>query len=157
VLYSLFSIGDDRYVIAINRIAVIAPSVNLKSMPYLPDYAAGLLNYRGILVPVIDLCQLFLSRPCVRMLSTRIIVTTIKSTIGEGDIEVGFLVENATETFSAEDDEFIEPGMRNPEIPFVGAVAHDDEGMVTKITPQDIFERIDEGLFFSEHVSAKGL
>jgi chemotaxis-related protein WspB len=157
VLYSLFSIGDDRYAIAINEVAVIAPFVKLKSMPSLPEYAAGLMNYRGDLVPVIDLCQLLISRPCSRILSTRIIITTIKSVSGEGDVEIGFLVENATGTFSADDVEFIESGMKNPEMPFIGPIANDNEGMITKITPQDIFEKIDERLFFPESVSARVL
>ena len=153
MLYAKFFIGDDRYVIAISEISVITPYVNLKPIPSLPDYAAGLLNYRGRSVPVIDLCQLLTSRSCVRMLSSRIIITTIKSNKGNGDISIGFLVENATETFTADDEEFIEPGMKNPELPYIGLVANDDEGMLTRMSPQAIFEKIDEGLFFPESVS----
>jgi len=155
MLYSKFFIGDDRYVIAINQITAITPYVYLKSIPSLPGYAAGLLNYRGLSIPVIDLCQLLIARSCVRMLSTRIIITTIKSNKGNGDITVGFLVENATETLSVDDDEFIEPGMSNPELPFIGLVVNDEEGVVTKISPQDIFGKLDEKLFFSENLSAK--
>ena len=153
MLYAKFNIGDDRYVIAINQITVITPYVNLKSIPSMPDYAAGILIYHGISIPVIDLCQLLISRPCARLLSSRIIITTIESSRGNGDITLGFLVENATETFSADDEEFVDPGMKNTEPPFVGLVANDDEGIITKIVPQDIFGQVDEELFFSESVS----
>ena len=155
MLYSHFYVGDDRYVIAIKDVTVIVPCVKLKSVPSLPDYAAGLFTYQGLSVPVIDLCQLLIGRPCARMLSTRIIITTIKSTKGDGEITVGFLVEKATETFSADDGDFIEPGMKNPEMPFIGSVVNHKEGMVTKITPQMIFERIDETLFFPVKMTAK--
>ena len=157
MLYAKFFTGDDRYIIAINQITVITPYVNLKPIPSLPDYAAGLLNYRGQSVPVIDLCQLLTARSCVRMLSSRIIITTIKSSKGSGDISIGFLVENATETFSADDEDFIEPGMKNPELPFIVLVVNDDEGMLTRVSPQDIFENIDEGLFFPESASERSI
>lgn len=156
MLYSKFLIGDDRYLIAINQITVIIPYVNLKLVPSMPDYAAGLLNYHGLSIPVIDLCQLLDARPCKKILSTRIIVVNIQSRKGRGKVEVGLLVENATETFSANDDGFVEPGMKNPEMPFVGDVINDDEGMVTRIFPQDIFSKIDEDLFFPEDQKAKG-
>lgn len=155
MLYSKFHIGDDRYVVAISQITAIVPYVNLKSIPSLPEYAAGLLNYHGISVPVIDLCQLLLDRSCSRKLSSRIIVTTIKSNYG-GVITVGFLVEHATETITADDEEFIDPRMRNPDIPFIGFVANFDDGMITRINPEDIFAKIDERLFFPENAGAKG-
>lgn len=157
MIYSKFIIGEDRYLIAINQIIVIAPYVNLKVIPSMPDYAAGLLNYHGLSVPVIDLCQLLISRPCVKRLSTRIIISTIRSKKVDSEITIGFLVESATDTLSMDDDEFVNPGMRNPELPFVGSVANDDEGIVTKITPQDIFGKIDESLFFPEVESAKSI
>lgn len=147
MLYSQFHIGKERYVIAISKIAVIVPYVNLRSVPALPDYAAGTLNYHGASVPIIDLCQLLIARPCARRLSTRIIVSTIKSSNGE-DITIGLLVESATETFSADESEFMPPGLHNPEMPFIGPVASDNEGLLTRIDPQDIFKRIDENLFF---------
>ena len=157
MLYSKFSIGEDRYVIEIKQITVVAPHVNLKTVPSMPDYAAGLFNYRGLSVPVIDLCQLLISRPCVRRLSTRIIVTKIKSSLGNDEIVIGFLVENATDIFSADDDAFVDPGMKNPDMPFIGPVASDSEGMITKITPQDIFVKMDENLFFSDDPGARAI
>jgi len=154
VLYSKFSIGDDRYVIAINQILVIVPYVSLKSIPSLPDYAAGLLNYHGDSIPVIDICQLLVGRPCPRKLSSRIIVTTIKSNY-DGEITIGFLVEHATETITVDDDEFIDPRMSNPDMPFIGLVTNSEDGIITRIHPQNIFERLDERLFFPETLGAK--
>lgn len=155
MLYAKFNIGDDRYLIAINQIAAIIPYVYLKKIPLMPNYAAGLLDYHGLSIPVIDLSQFLIDRSCVRMLSTRIIISTIKSSRGGDEITVGFLVENATETFSVDENEFVDPGMKNSELPFIGLVVSDDEGMITKISPQDIFGNLDESLFFTENVSAK--
>ncbi|MDT8384638.1 MAG: chemotaxis protein CheW [Gammaproteobacteria bacterium] len=156
MLYSRFYIGKERYVIAISKITVIVPYVNLRTVPALPEYAAGTLNYHGASVPVIDLCQLLIARPCARKLSTRIILSTIKSNNGE-NITIGFLVESATETFSANESDFMPPGLHNPEMPFIGPVASDSEGVLTRIDPQDIFKRIDEGLLFLNGDGARGI
>lgn len=153
MLYSQFCIGDDYYVIAINQITAIVPFVNLKKIPSLPDYAVGLLGFHGNSVPVIDLCRLFKDRPCDRKLSSRIIL--VKIMIGqECERTIGLLVERATETYSADDSEFINPGMYNPDLPFVGPIINDDIGVITKILPQRIFERIDEKLFFPGDMTA---
>jgi chemotaxis-related protein WspB len=153
VLYSQFFIGDDHYVIAINQIAAIVPFVNLKTVPSLPDYAAGLLGFHGNSVPVIDLCRLFNNRPCDRKLSSRIILVKIRIK-PECERMIGLLVERATETYSADDDEFVDPGMCNPDLPFVGPIINDDIGVITKILPQRIFEKIDENLFFPGDMTA---
>ena len=157
MLYLKFFIGDERYVIAINQITAITPYVYLNSIPLMPDYVAGLLNYQDRTIPVIDLCQLLISRSCVRMLSTRIIVTTINSSKGNSDIAIGFLVENATETFSVDEGEFVQPGMSNPDAPFIGRVVNDDEGMITRISPQDVFEKLDVELFYPQNISSNCL
>lgn len=156
MLYSQFFIGESRYIIAINQIVVVVPYVNLKAVPSLPDYAVGLLSYHGASVPVIDVCQLLISQPCARKLSTRIILTTLKIKSG-ADITIGLLVEGATETFTADEDEFIDPGISNPEMPFIGPVVHDSDGMLTKLIPQNIFERIDETLFLPDSAGCSGL
>ena len=153
MLYSRFCIGDDHYVIAINQIAAIVPFVNLKTIPSLPSYAVGMLGYHGESIPVIDLCRLFKDRPCDRKLSSRIILVNI--VIGQKrERTIGLLVERATETYSADDNEFIEPSMCNPDLPFVGPIINDDIGVITKLLPQKIFEKIDEKLFFPGDMAA---
>ena len=51
-----------------------SPSVELRPIPHAPSFLAGLLGYRGKVVPVIDLGSLLCSVPCRDCLSTRIIL-----------------------------------------------------------------------------------
>ena len=74
MLVLLFYLGDVTYTIKCDKVREIAPMVALKTMPHAPDFFAGLFNYRGMIVPVIDLCQLIQGRPCQIRLSTRIIL-----------------------------------------------------------------------------------
>ncbi len=152
MLYSLFFVDDNRYIIAINQISEVVPFVYLKTIPALPDYAAGLLDYHGESVPVIDLCHLLSNRPCNRKLSTRIILVAI-TVKDRGKRLLGFLVERATETFAVNSDKFVVPGLHNVDLSFIGPVVSDECGVITKIFPQNIFGTIDETLFYPNELS----
>ena len=77
-----FYLGDVMYVIKCERVREVAPMVALKKMPHAPDCVAGLFNYRGMIVPVIDLRQLIHGVPCQLRLSTRIILVDAFSGTG---------------------------------------------------------------------------
>jgi chemotaxis-related protein WspB len=55
MLLLLFEIGNGRYALEVNQIIEIVPLVKFKKIPHSPDYVAGLMNYRGKGLPVIDL------------------------------------------------------------------------------------------------------
>ena len=97
MLLLLFEIGNGRYALETNRIIEIVPLVNLKKIPTTPAYVAGLMNYRGEGIPVVDLCQLVESSPFEDLLSTRIIIVSypIKNL---GDQPLGLIANNVTET-----------------------------------------------------------
>jgi chemotaxis-related protein WspB len=97
MLLLLFEIGSGRYALETNRIIEIVPLVNLKKIPTTPAYVAGLMNYRGSGMPVIDLCQLVDNSPFENLLSTRIIIVRypIKNL---GDQSLGLIANNVTKT-----------------------------------------------------------
>jgi len=97
MLLLLFEIGSGRYALETNRIVEIVPLVNLKKIPSTPAFIAGLMNYRGDGMPVIDLCQLVDNSPFENLLSTRIII--IRCPIENfGDQSLGLIANNVTET-----------------------------------------------------------
>ena len=97
MLLLLFEIGNGRYALETSQIIEIVPLVNLKKIPTTPAYVAGLMNYRGEGIPVIDLCQLVDNTPFEDALSTRIIIVSypIKNL---GDQPLGLIANNVTET-----------------------------------------------------------
>jgi chemotaxis-related protein WspB len=146
MLYSQFFIEKDKYVIAARNIVEIVPCISLKLTPLLPDYVAGLLNYHGDAVPVIDLCRMFLGRPCRKKLSTRIIIVEKKVDSG-ARVRFGFVVEKATEMLMLDDAEFRRSVMSNPDALVDGPVVEHKGALLTKISVDDVFERLDERFF----------
>lgn len=146
--YVKFNLDDFRYVLSITDVVEIIPFVKLTAIPNAPGYLAGLCNYRGVSVPVIDLCSLFLDRPCNKKLSTRIIV--IEVTDGSADKKmIGFMVEKATEIIKAEEDSFMEAGVYGDDMPYIGPVMADNAGLISRIMPDEIFSQIDKKILFS--------
>jgi len=97
MLLLLFEIGNGRYALDINQIIEIVPLVILKKIPATPDYVAGLMNYRGLGTPVIDLNRLFESAPYEDVLSTRIIIISYPVNI-EAKKPLALIANNVTET-----------------------------------------------------------
>ncbi|MDX1776080.1 MAG: chemotaxis protein CheW [Desulfobulbales bacterium] len=99
MLLLLFEIDKERYALDVRQVIEIVPLVKLKAIPTTPDYVAGLMNYRGEGIPVIDLNQLVESVPFENALSTRIIIINypVKD---KGDRHLALIANNVTETIS---------------------------------------------------------
>lgn len=87
-----FSIDNDYFGFEYDKIVEIIPWVPLTVIPGAPDFIPGYFNYRGRIVPVVDLAQLIRNRESVRVLSTRITVIQYDATH-----LLGLLMENTGE------------------------------------------------------------
>ena len=97
MLLLMFEIAKGRYALDVRQVIEIVPLVNLKKITTAPAYVAGLMNYRGLGTPVIDLNQLVNGIPYENSLSTRIII--IKYPVaGKGDMVLALIANNVTET-----------------------------------------------------------
>src|SRR5258705_7379594 len=97
MLFLVFELGKDRYAIEASRVVEVLHQVNLKQVPRAPGGVAGVLDYHGAPVPLIDLSELALGRPSRKWMSTRIILVEYRGTSGETHV-LGLLAEQATET-----------------------------------------------------------
>ncbi|QTA87369.1 chemotaxis protein CheW [Desulfonema magnum] len=132
MLILLFYIGNIMYTIKCEKIREIAPMVVLKDIPHTPDFFAGYFNYRGIIVPVIDLCQLVQGRACEMRLSTRIILVDYK---GKNDTShpLGLIAERVTETVRKPEDAFVLPDIRSEQAPYLGGIVMEKKKMIQYI------------------------
>jgi chemotaxis-related protein WspB len=97
MLLLLFKIGDEHYAMDAGLIKEIVPMVTIKKIASAPDFVAGLINYRGSPLPVIDLCALSTGTPCEIKLSTRIVL--IKYFLQDrGKVVLGLIAEHVVET-----------------------------------------------------------
>ena len=81
MLLLLFKLENERYGLDASQVAEVLPLVDLKRIPQALPEVAGVLNYHGELVPVIDLCKLVPGKPASPRLSTRIILVTYRTKI----------------------------------------------------------------------------
>src|SRR4051812_37877755 len=74
MLLLTFKAAGNLYAVDVAHVVEVVPRLNLRRLPHAPDFIAGLFDYRGTVVPVIDLGIRLGSDRCPDRLSTRIIL-----------------------------------------------------------------------------------
>ena len=136
----LFKIDNERYGLSVADVVELVPYVSLQNLPKAPNYIAGLMNYRGNIVPVVDLSILICERPVKNMMSSRIML--IKPIKTEKRY-IGLLAEHVTETIKIDEATFTDTGISSDTSAFVDKIAMDEAGMiqvvnVAKLLPSDV-------------------
>jgi chemotaxis-related protein WspB len=142
VLFLLFQLGDDRYALDARQIVEVLPLLGIKRIPRAPAGVAGVCNYRGIPVPVIDLSELALGRPASQRLSTRIVLVSYRDA-GDAPRLLGLIAEQATETLRREASDFRDAGVTAEDARYLGPVLPDARGMIqwidaAKLLPEPV-------------------
>ena len=132
MLYLLFFLDNSRYVIKATDVIEIVPLVKLTSIPRTPDYVAGIFNYRGKAVPVIDMRHLVSSASSHNIMSTRIIMVNYNAEHGERHV-LGLLVEHVTDMIYLNEESFDDPVVRVNQSLQISQVLTDQSGIIQKI------------------------
>ena len=130
------------YTVPCRQIREIAPMATFKKIPRAPDFFAGFFNYRGTIVPAIDLCRFMESHPCRMRLSTRMLLVNY---IKHGNIPsvVALIADRVTEIIRIPPKNFIKPGIHTPASDFLGNFILDDEKMIPCIDVVRLADSID--------------
>lgn len=132
MLYLLFQLDADRYVVPARDVLEVLPLVSMKALPGAPAGIAGAINYRGQAVPVLDLAQVALGRPSARRVSTRLLIVNLPRP-GASDHLLGVVVERATEMLAKDPAEFHPLGLVLRGARYLGPVVQDPRGMIQQI------------------------
>lgn len=146
MLFLLLQLGPDRYAIAARDVIEVLPLVQIKRLPQTPPEIAGLFDYRGKPVPLLDLSQLAFGVPARPRRSTRILLVDCH----QGRL-LGLIAEGATAMLRCEPEAFLPAGTHEPAAPWLGPVARDERGLVQRIEWQQLLtpalrERLFDGL-----------
>jgi chemotaxis-related protein WspB len=127
-----FSAGKNQYAIATREVIEIVPWVTLRKIPHAPEYVSGMLNYRGIIVPVIDMTRLMTGTPSKPVLSTRIILVSYP---GENDNNhiLGILAEQLAAIDDPKKKHFTDPGITVADAPYLGNISMDEKEIIQLI------------------------
>ena len=74
MLLLTFRAAESLYAVDVARVVEVVPRIDLRRLPHAPAFLAGVFDYRGMVVPVVDLGILLGSEACRDRLSTRIIL-----------------------------------------------------------------------------------
>lgn len=93
-----FVCAGEEYGVAILCVQEIKGWDGVTRVPYTPDYLLGVMNLRGVIVPVIDLRRRFGLAPREPDSSTVVIVVRVHT--GSGEKTAGIVVDAVSEVYS---------------------------------------------------------
>jgi len=96
--YLTFVCAGEEYGVEILCVQEIKGWENVTRVPYTPDYLLGVMNLRGVIVPVIDLRVRFRLPARAMDSSTVVIVVRVRSSHGEKT--AGIVVDAVSEVYS---------------------------------------------------------
>ena len=132
MLYLLFHVKDESYAVDVREVIEVIPKVKLRSIPKAPGYVAGLLNYRGESVPVLDLCMLLHDRKCAAVFGSRIVLVKYPDARGAERI-LGLLAEQVTDTLQCEAKEFRPSTLVHTSAPYLREVTTHRDQLVQRV------------------------
>ncbi|OMF36788.1 chemotaxis protein CheW [Paenibacillus sp. FSL H8-0548] len=94
----VFALGNEEYGIEVDKVRTIERLSPITRVPKTAAFIKGVINLRGIVVPVIDLRGRFNLTETTPTENSRIIVVAV------ADIEVGFIVDSANDVIDIDTD-----------------------------------------------------
>lgn len=89
--YVIFKLNNENYGIPIEYVETIERLAKITRVPNAPHYINGVMNLRGKVIPVMDLCKRFQSGQTFVTDDSRIIVLSID------EVDVGILADSCSE------------------------------------------------------------
>lgn len=130
-LLLLLGVGPQLYALETAHVVEVIPRVMLRPVNGSPPHRPGVFNFRGRVVPVVDVSQLIAGHPCAEHLSSRIIM--VRHGTGAIDAQeglVGLLAERVTDTVLKSRASFQPADGAAEMAPFMGGVALDERGLI---------------------------
>jgi chemotaxis-related protein WspB len=153
MLFLIFQLGTDRYAIEATQVVEVLPLVNAKQIPRAPLGMAGVFDYHGTPVLLVDLAELVQGTASRKWMSTRIVLVNHLDKLGKHRL-VGFLAEHSTETMRRPQEDFADSGLSIAEAPYLGPVLTDAAGIIQQIRLQDLLADSIGSQLFRERVES---
>ncbi|NWL86410.1 MULTISPECIES: chemotaxis protein CheW [unclassified Paenibacillus] len=94
----VFKLGEEEYGIEVNKVQTIERMMPITRVPKTFSFVKGVINLRGVVIPVIDLRGRFGLPESEFTDQTRIIIVTAN------EMEVGFIVDSANDVIDINSD-----------------------------------------------------
>lgn len=87
----VFKLNSEFYGIDILKVREIGPYIESTKVPNTPEFIEGIINFRGDIIPIINLRKIFMIEGGKDTKGTRIII------VNEGEKQLGIIVDEASE------------------------------------------------------------
>ncbi|MFS2007431.1 chemotaxis protein CheW [Duganella sp. CT11-25] len=141
----IFHIGADRYGLRLRDVVRVLPLLELKHLPLAPDPVAGLMDFHGQSVPVIDLCRASGLPSGEDHFDTRIIVADYHAPEGTDHL-LGLRAERVLGVQEVSEAQLADSGVQAA--PFLGQVASDAQGMLQLVELEQLLPESLRALLF---------
>ncbi|MDF2484975.1 MAG: CheW protein [Herbinix sp.] len=105
--YLTFVLGNECYGIEIKYVTEIIGMQVITVMPEIPEYVKGIINLRGIIIPVIDVRTRFKKEPKDYNDRTCVVVVDIKG------LSIGLIVDSVAEVLTIPEKDIVDPPQMN--------------------------------------------
>ncbi|GGD68204.1 chemotaxis protein CheW [Paenibacillus nasutitermitis] len=99
----VFGLASEEYGIEVEKVRTIERMMPITRVPKTPAFIKGVINLRGIVLPVIDLRGRFGLKESETTESSRIVIVAVD------DLEVGFIVDAANDVIDIDSDNIDSP------------------------------------------------
>lgn len=99
----VFTLAQEEYGIEVDKVRTIERMVPITRVPKTPEFVKGVINLRGIVIPVIDLRGRFSLTETEPTDNSRIII------VAANEMEVGFIVDSANDVLDVMSDAIENP------------------------------------------------
>ena len=115
--YLTFQLEDEKFAVDVQNVHEVLEFTSVSKIPGVPDFVRGIINLRGMVVPVVDLRLKFSMSETVKTQGTCVIVLDMGT--GENKMVIGALADSVHEVFE------FEPGQVEPP-PRIGSLSQKD-------------------------------
>jgi len=144
MLLLLFQAGTQRFGLDAADVVEVAPPLACRTLPHAPAWVAGLANYRGRSVPVIDLSALLTGARAPLLLSTRLVLVRYGTRI------LGLLAEQTVETVACRESDFQAMPVKVRGAEYLGPVLMAGSTMIQKISVAELLPASVREMLFAE-------
>lgn len=125
----IFKLGNDRYGLHTGAVVRVLPLLEFTHIPQVPDYVAGLMNYHGAAVPVIDLSRLSSGHAFAPCFDSRILLVHYPTAAGP-TVLLGLIAEHVIGLQNLDQAAFAPSGIATPSAPYLGQITTGTAGIL---------------------------
>ena len=127
--YVIFKLNGEHYGIDIKNVENIEKLIPITRVPYSENFVEGVVNLRGVIIPVVDLRKRFNIEPSEMSDESRIIIVNLS------ELKVGMIVDTSSEVLKLDREDIdAAPSVRgNADIDYIREIGKNDGRIIMLI------------------------